>query len=225
MLAAGCSVPVSYASMCGRYLTPEEADLERAWDLPAPSGYRRSYNLAPSQRAPVVVPRADRGLGIETFVWGFKPHWAKRGWINARSETVFTSRAFAPAARRHRCLVPALGWYEWQGAEPPRQPWLFHRDGFRPFAFAGIATPASDEEPGTFAILTTAASPALASIHDRMPVVLDAGDHERWLAPDCDQDEAEAIIGNNQTDMAVYEVSAYVNKPANNDAGCIRPLE
>jgi putative SOS response-associated peptidase YedK len=210
--------------MCGRYLTPEEADLERAWELDPPEGYRQSFNLAPSQLAPV-VRSGESGMSLVQLVWGFQPHWAKRGWINARSETVFSSRAFATAARRSRCLVPALGWYEWQGSKPPRQPWIFHLDGFRPFAFAGIWSPAGEKTPESFAILTTEAAPALAEIHGRMPVVVDPSDYQRWLAPDCDQDEAGTIIGNNQVDMAVYKVSSYVNKPANNDAACIRPLE
>lgn len=211
--------------MCGRYLTPAEADLERAWELPAPAGFRQSYNLAPSQLAPIIRLQDDDRLGIELLVWGFQPHWAKRGWINARSETVFSSRAFAPAARRHRCLVPAIGWYEWQGDKPPRQPWVFHRDGFRPFAFAGIWTPGGEEAPASFAILTADAAPRLAPIHDRMPVVLNESDHRRWLAPDCTETEANAIISNRLTDQSVYKVSAYVNKPANNDAACIRPVE
>jgi putative SOS response-associated peptidase YedK len=211
--------------MCGRYLTPEEADLERAWDLTAPVDYRQSFNFAPSQLGPVIRPDQDGELKIETLIWGFQPHWAKRGWINARSETVFTSRAFAPAARRHRCLVPALGWYEWQGAKPPKQPWLFHRDGFEPFAFAGIWTSGIEDKPASYAILTTQAAPELAAIHNRMPVIVDAADYSRWLGADCDAAQAGEIIGNNRTDVAVYKVSSYVNKPANNDAACIRPLE
>jgi putative SOS response-associated peptidase YedK len=211
--------------MCGRYLTPEEADLERAWELTLPPDYRQSFNLAPSQQAPVV--RIDRAgeteLGL--LVWGFRPRWAKRAWINARSETVFDSRAFERAARRHRCLVPALGWYEWQGEKAPKQPWLFHLDGFRPFAFAGIWTPGGPELPHSFAILTTQAAPALAGIHDRMPVVVDATDYARWLAPDCGEDETQAILGRNRSDMAIYKVSPYVNKPEHDDAACIRPLE
>jgi putative SOS response-associated peptidase YedK len=84
--------------MCGRYVSPDEAALERAWQLSAPAGYRQSYNLAPSQLAPVLLPDEAGGLGLAQLVWGFQPAWAKRGWINARAETVFTSRAFAAAA-------------------------------------------------------------------------------------------------------------------------------
>lgn len=209
--------------MCGRYLTPEEADLERAFDLRAPLDYHRSYNLAPSQLAPVVRIGPDGRRQVDFLTWGFQPHWAKRAWINARSETVFSSRAFAPAARRNRCLVPALGWYEWQGDKPPRQPWIFHLDGFKPFAFAGIWTPGGEQSPESFAILTTEAAPAIHEIHGRMPVVLDAADHERWLGPETDEAQAAEILANNRTDVAVYKVSSYVNKPANNDADCIRP--
>jgi putative SOS response-associated peptidase YedK len=211
--------------MCGRYLTPDEAALERAWQLPAPAGYRQSWNVAPSQLAPVVLPQQDGGLSLELLTWGFQPHWAKRAWINARSETVFTSRAFAPAAKRHRCLVPALGWYEWQGAKAPKQAWVFHENGFMPFAFAGIFTPGGPAGPPNFGILTTDAPAQLAPIHNRMPVVLDPGDFERWVAPDCDPDEAAGIIHNHLVDFSVYRVSSYVNKPANNDAECIRPIE
>lgn len=211
--------------MCGRYLTPEEADLERAFDLRAPADYRQSFNLAPSQPAPVVRLTPDGRMALDLLVWGFRPYWAKRAWINARSETVFASRAFEKAARQNRCLVPALGWYEWQGEKAPKQPWLFHLDGFRPFAFAGIWTPGGRELPESFAILTTDAAPALAGIHDRMPVVLDEADHAGWLATDCSEAEAGSILARHQSDMSVYKVSPYVNKPANNDAACIRPQE
>jgi len=211
--------------MCGRYLTPEESDLERAWGLSPPDGYIRSWNFAPSQLAPVLRPGAAGELSLDMLVWGFRPHWAKRAWINARSETVFSSRAFAESARHKRCLVPALGWYEWQGEKPPRQPWLFHFAGFRPFAFAGIWTDGGADVEPNFAILTTEAAPELAAIHGRMPVVLSDTDCGRWLADDCPKDEASAIIGNNRTDASAYKVSSHVNKPEHNDAGCISPAE
>jgi putative SOS response-associated peptidase YedK len=210
--------------MCGRYLTPAEADFERGWKLSAPTAYRQSYNLAPSQLAPVLLPAEGGSMRLELLVWGFQPSWAKRAWINARSETVFSSRAFAPAARRHRCLVPALGWYEWQGASPPRQPWIFHLDGFVPFAFAGIFCPAGADAEGNFAILTTEAAAGLAHIHGRMPVVLGEGEQQGWIDPALGEAAALEIIGRNRTAFSTYKVAAYVNKPANNDARCIAPL-
>ena len=211
--------------MCGRYLTPAEADFERGWKLHAPTAYRQSYNFAPSQLAPVLLPAEAGGLRLEQFAWGFKPAWAERGWINARAETVFSSRAFAPAAKRHRCLVPALGWYEWQGQSAPRQPWLFHLDGFKPFAFAGIFCPAAESGPGTFAILTTEAAAGLAAIHGRMPVVLAEPEQSAWVDTGLAADDARALLDRHVTAFRTYKVSPYVNKPANNDAQCIAPIE
>lgn len=210
--------------MCGRYLTPAEADFERGWKLHAPTAYRQSYNLAPSQQAPVLLPADDGGTRLELGVWGFKPSWAERGWINARAETVFSSRAFAAAAKKHRCLVPALGWYEWQGTSAPRQPWIFHLDGFVPFAFAGIFCSAGTGEPGSFAILTTEAAASLAHIHGRMPVVLGEREQGHWLDPRHGEAEAREALEGHRNEFATYKVSAYVNKPVNNDAKCIAPL-
>jgi putative SOS response-associated peptidase YedK len=210
--------------MCGRYLTPDEAALERAWQVRAPTGYRQSYNFAPSQLAPVLLAGKGSGLELGQMVWGFQPSWAKRAWINARSETVFSSRAFAPAAKRHRCLVPAIGWYEWQGAKAPRQPWLFHLDGFTPFAFAGIFTPPGATENGNFAILTAEASAPLAGIHHRMPVVLTRDDQSRWLDPGLDVEAAGHVLERHVPDFCCYKVSSHVNKPAHNDAACITPV-
>jgi putative SOS response-associated peptidase YedK len=210
--------------MCGRYLTPAEADFERGWKLSAPTGYRQSYNLAPSQPAPVLLSATGGCMRLELLVWGFRPSWAKRAWINARAETVFSSRSFAPAARKHRCLVPALGWYEWQGTSPPRQPWIFHLDGFTPFAFAGIFCPADAEAQGNFAILTTAAPPALAHIHGRMPVVIGASEQPAWLDPALGETDARGLLARNVTDFSAYRVSHHVNRPANNDVRCIAPL-
>jgi putative SOS response-associated peptidase YedK len=213
--------------VCGRYITPEQSDIERHWNLAAAADYSQNFNTAPSQFAPVIV--GDDGKPeLRLFKWGFQPHWARRAWINARSETLFESRAFAPAARRRRCLVPAVGWYEWQGRQSPKQPFVFHVDGFRPFAFAGIWTVREDEDDGAaihnFAIVTRAAIASLAHLHNRMPVVLRHGDEQTWLSSATAEDKARSLLGEPEQTIRTYPVSTFVNKPANNDARCIRPL-
>jgi putative SOS response-associated peptidase YedK len=211
--------------VCGRYLTPDQAAFERHFGLAVPPDYFRSYNLAPSQSGPVVrISRAGDRVA-ELFTWGFQPAWAKRAWINARSETAFTSTAFGSAARKRRCLVPTLGWYEWQGQKAPKQPFVFHLDGFRPFAFAGLWTARQTEDgwQGSYAILTTAARPPLDEIHNRMPVVLAPEDYDSWISPDTASADAEAIAARSFGEVQTYPVSTYVNKPANDDAACIKP--
>ncbi len=172
-----------------------------------------------------INPEGEKEAAL--FTWGFQPGWSKRAWINARSETAFESRAFAPAARKRRCLVAASGWYEWQGPKAPKQPYVFHLDGFRPFAFAGIWTARETDEgwAGSFAILTRPATDKLEWIHGRMPVVLDPEHYEAWIAPETSEAMAREIASDAFGEIETYAVSTYVNKPANNDAECIRLVE
>ena len=86
--------------------------------------------------------------------WGRITHWTKEkpkaAPINARSETVATSGMFREAFERRRCLVPADGFYEWQGQRPPKRPYFIHRKDDGPFAFAGLWerwTPDEGAEP------------------------------------------------------------------------------
>jgi putative SOS response-associated peptidase YedK len=212
--------------MCGRYLTPEENAFERYFSLKAPNGYRRSFNVAPTQPAPIVLRNREGQSAAELVVWGFRPPWADRRWINARAETMFTAKAFASAAQERRCLVPALGWYEWQGKKAPKRPFLHHRDALQPIAFAGVWTAAriEGEWQRSFAILTRPATASLRSIHDRMPAVLEHDDFEAWLAPETPREEALRLVLANEPEIEAYPVSMRVNKPEHDDPGCIEPL-
>jgi putative SOS response-associated peptidase YedK len=174
--------------MCGRYITPDQAALEREWaTLPRDVEYFPSYNFAPTLRGPVAIER-DSERKVVLMTWGFQPHWAKRSWINARAETVFEARAFAKDATRHRCLVIAAGWYEWTGDKAPRQPHLFKRVDGHSFAFAGIWTnrKIDDEWVSSYAIVTTVADELSAPIHDRMPLIVHPLAYDAWLSPDAE---------------------------------------
>lgn len=212
--------------MCGRYISPSEADMERYWNLAPAAAYRQSFNVAPSEDAWIVRLNPGGKHIPERFHWGFQPRWARRAWINARSETVFSSRAFGAAARRHRCLVPAIGWYEWTGEKPKRQPYVLHFDGFRPFCFAGIWTQRETERGSScgFAILTRPAPPELVWLHERVPAVLAEERQAMWLAGDASTTGLQALVMEPVTGIKSYAVSSLVNKPANKTAECIRPV-
>jgi putative SOS response-associated peptidase YedK len=113
--------------------------------------------------------------------------------INARGETVATTRAYASSFATRRCLVPADGWYEWVRRSPKeRQPYFMtHGDG-DVLAFAGLWT-VWGEKLLTCTIVTTAAVGELAFVHDRMPLVLPADRWRHWL--DGDAATASALIG------------------------------
>jgi len=226
--------------MCGRYslTTPPEA-MQRLFRLAPPlPNLAPRYNIAPTQEAPVIGLKKDvecRGLGM--LRWGLVPFWSdgpdsRYSMINARAETVREKPAFRAAFKERRCLVPADGFYEWQpqGKGQPKQPWRIVRRDDAPFAFAGLwehwepKEGAEGEPIRSFTIIVTDANELLKPIHERMPVILEAQDHDRWLKGD--PDEAEGLLRPLGADkLRAYKVGTRVNAPANDDPGCIEPLD
>ena len=138
--------------------------------------------------------------------WGLIPPWAKDAkiaykMINARSETADAKPAYARllASADRRALLLADGFYEWlrpEDRKQPRVPFRFTLDDGGPFAFAGLWTPGKlDGEPIESAtILTTSANSLVATVHDRMPVILPGPESElAWLSADLDALAAKAL--------------------------------
>ncbi len=177
--------------MCGRFaLTATPSEVEQLFEIAGLEPFPPRYNIAPTQ--PVAVVRAS-ATGREGALvrWGLVPHWVKDPasftlLINARSETAAEKPAFRAPMRHRRCLVPASGFYEWQRSEGGKIPfWVAPADG-SVTAFAGVWDSwmgKDGSEIDSVAILTTAATPSLAAIHHRMPVVVPPEQFDLWLDP------------------------------------------
>lgn len=178
--------------MCGRFAITLPVDaMARLFDaapdndLPVPP----DYNVCPT--VPIHVVRSGpAGRRLSALRWGLIPHWYKTPndgplLINARAETIADKPAFRAAARERRCLIPATGFYEWTKDEAGnRLPWYIARAGGAPLVMAGVWqdwSGADGTHLATCAIVTTAANPAMAELHHRMPVILDPADWPLWL--------------------------------------------
>jgi putative SOS response-associated peptidase YedK len=226
--------------VCGRFLSlsdPEQLAERFAVDeVRAPSLGQR-YNVAPTLEVYAVIEREGRRR-LGTLRWGFVPYWVRelkgaRQPINARIETVASSKMFADAFRRRRCLLPADGFYEWQerGEGRPKQPYLLADPDGEPLAFAGIWTVWRDptvEEPEPLfstAIVTTGARGAMADLHERMPVVLPERLWADWLT--ADEDEAphllEAVAALGAPRLTATPISRRVNDVRNEGPELLEP--
>ena len=70
--------------------------------------------------------------------------------------------AFKNAIKRRRCLIPADGYYEWQGPDRRKRPYFIHRRDGAPIGLAGLAETwigPNGEELDTVAIVTAPARP------------------------------------------------------------------
>src|ERR1051325_5518066 len=165
--------------------------------------------------------------------WGLIPPWVKdpRTFslvINARGESVLDKPAFKNAMKYRRCLFPADGFFEWERKGDTKQPYFVRRKGGGPLAFAGLWESwmgPNGEEQETAAIVTTDASPSIAHIHDRMPVIVPPEVFDFWLDPKVDAEMAMAVIAPAKDDaIEYYPVSRAVNRTANEPAELVEPL-
>jgi len=244
--------------MCGRFVVARtigeislifEAD-EVLGDYELPS-----YNLAPTQSVPILVDRAferdedGNPLGelsreFHSARWGLVPRWSKSvaemsPLFNARIETLFEKPSFKDAVLRRRCLIPASGYFEWQvDSAGAKRPIYINAGEEGMFAFAGIyewwADPAKAAgDPSRWllsaSIVTKAAAPELAHIHDRNPVLLSPDTLDEWLDPSADATpellEAVAAVSDEIAGEALfYEVGAEVGKVGSNGPTLIRSV-
>jgi putative SOS response-associated peptidase YedK len=139
--------------------------------------------------------------------------------INARAETVDKKPAFRTAFKRRRCIVLADGFFEWRRTDDGKIPYFISMKNRQPFAMAGLweRWSGADSPIESCTIITTAANRVMATLHDRMPVILSTENARRWI--DTEDDSREALLSllvPADNDLLQYwEVSRSVNNSRN----------
>jgi putative SOS response-associated peptidase YedK len=226
--------------MCGRYITKDQRALERELpflDVKDWPTFEASYNIAPTQLAPVVIA-TPAGNVCRPMRFGLIPFFARGvpgqySTINARLETLETAASYrAPWKRGQRCLVLASGFYEWHllADGKSKQPYFIRPADQESFAFAGLWD-SSKAEDGTatysFTIITLPASPLMAGIHNtkkREPAILTPQGCRVWLGGTPEQ--GRALLTPYPDELIVaWPISRRVNSPKSNDEKLIEPVE
>lgn len=197
--------------MCFHYsLTKERTEIEIQLgvyfdDVWSPVFHANGFSFL---QMPVITQESPGS--IQLFNWGLIPHWVKTKagadksraqTLNARSETVFEKPSFRTGITNSRCLVIADGFFEWMDFQKKKYPHFIYLENKNLFCFAGIYSTWTDKETGehldTFSILTTAANPMMARIHngkERMPVIVPPQLHKKWLAPGLKKEEINSFF-------------------------------
>lgn len=159
----------------------------------------------------------DESDKIQMFRWGLVPKYTNSmeaadkfvnqyNTLNAKSETVFTSRLYSEPVKRKRCLVLCSGFFEWRHKEPgkaktEKYPFYITLKNNELFVFAGIWEAFTDRNTGeivkTFSILTTSANSMMETIHNskkRMPVIIEPERALEWLNPDLGEKEIQSFL-------------------------------
>lgn len=223
--------------MCGRFTLIAEPDsLSEVFKISDTSNcqFEARYNIAPTQMVATVLYNSEsEQRECQSLRWGLIPTWAKDSkmgarMINARAETLAEKPSFRSAFKRRRCLVLADGFYEWKRLETKKQPYYFQLQDKQPFAFAGLWEQwqsSDDEKIISCTIITTDANELLQPIHERMPVILQERDYEKWLDPQLQNTELlqELLQPYPPDKMNAYAVSTKVNNPLHSSPECIAP--
>lgn len=206
--------------MCGRFANSQSIEEQAArFDTEPPADdvqWQHSPNCAPHQQLPIVLQHHDKRL-LRLAEWGFTPDWdPQKSLINARSEEAAQKTSFKEAFAQRRCLVPAVCYYEWQKTADGKQPYVIRPRDQQHFGFAGLwqTIERDGRRHGQFTILTVAASPSIAAIHERMPVILAGGEEDQWLEEGLDSDAVQHICDSYPDDqLFTAEISSAINAP------------
>ena len=234
--------------MCGRYVTPSQTEIARYWQLTDahirnPLG--QPLNALPAATVPILRLDANGNLEQVAARWGLIPLWWKeekppKNTFNAPSEEAATRPIWSIPAGKARCLVPAMGWYEWievERVDPAtgeitkvKQPYLIRLPDRQPIAFAGLMSRRAvegDQSGFTCAILTRDAVGRAAEIHSRMPIALPKDAEGAWLYREL-TDAAVAIeFAREQvlTEFVQHPVDRRVDNARNGVAELFEPFE
>ncbi|MGA8671223.1 MAG: SOS response-associated peptidase, partial [Terracidiphilus sp.] len=182
--------------MCGRFARRSTQEVLADWfgvELEDMPWFAPTFNAAPQSNQPIV--RLNRDTGTREFAiarWGLVPFWAKDAkfgysTINARAEEVVAKPAYREAFKKRRCLIPADAFYEWQKLDAKtKRPFAIALRSGKPYAFAGLWEswkPKEGDTLETFTIVTTDPNRVTERLHDRMPVILEPRNYDRWLEP------------------------------------------
>jgi len=209
------------------------------WEIPFEPVYHASGFTFPAM--PVITSQ-EPGR-VQAYTWGLIPHWTaslaeaqklRTQTLNARSESVFEKPAFRSYIPKRRCLVLADGFFEWMDFQKKKYPHFISAAEGALFAFAGIYSHWTEPETGelfrSFAILTTAANPLMAKIHnskERMPVILPQQAWNGWLDPGLSREQIEALLHPCPDNfLKAHTIDRAVGRPgaATNHAGILEPV-
>jgi putative SOS response-associated peptidase YedK len=221
--------------MCGRFALPTPEVLAEHFKLRETPILEPRYNISPSQDIAVIRLHPETGTReLVLLRWGLIPFWAKDtkiGYkmINARADGIENKPSFRAAFKRRRCLVPALGFYEWDHKQKTNPPYFIRLKDSDLLAFAGLWEHWQGEGGEIIescTIVTTEANGLVGTIHDRMPAIIEPGNYADWLTPQFEKDSLLALLQPlPEKKMLAYLVGKGVNNPKNDTLECLAEIK
>jgi putative SOS response-associated peptidase YedK len=234
--------------VCGRFVSSSSPERIAAYfgAEVATESLGENFNVAPTNDI-YGVTEDEGARQVQAFLWGLVPTWAKdrkigQRMINARAETIAEKAAFKSDFKKHRCIIPMDGFYEWapgveggpitKGGKPAKRPHFIHRVDGEPLAVAGLWSVWRDKSDGpdapwlhSAAVITTGANEMMQPVHDRMPVILPKAMWDIWLDPSNQNIDmlSSLLVPAPEHLLTMHEVSTNVNNVRNKGEDLTNP--
>jgi putative SOS response-associated peptidase YedK len=190
--------------------------------------FKNVYHESGFSRAKAEVITSQDFNAFQFFHWGLVPYWSQK-WedvmgpsyntLNAKSETVFTTRSYQHCIETQRCLIPVSGFFESMDVKGKKYPHYIYLKNNDMFCLAGIydywTHPQTGEKIGTYSILTVEANELMAQIHNlkkRMPVIIPRELESAWVTPELTKSSIDKLMIQYPSDqMEAYPIPKFAN--------------
>ena len=143
--------------------------------------------IRPGDVAAVIAPDKQGRKKVYPMKWGYT---GRSLLLNARAETAAVKPTFREDWARHRCIVPASWYFEWEhltGKEGKKRTGPKYRLRPKEASLTWLCGLYRIENGfPVFVILTREPGEGISFIHDRMPLILPDSLVEEWIRPDAD---------------------------------------
>jgi len=184
-----------------------------------------SYNVAPEQT--IAAFRSPAGKAMR---WGLIPHWAKHfesefSTFKAQLETLSEKPAYRDAWQNNqRCMIPMLGYYEWQGEKGSKQPYYISAENGEALVIAGLYDQWGSQKQYSCTLITQPADTQMQEIHPRMPAFLTPQSAKQWMK--LDKSEAiDFLVKSQKPALRFHKVAKAVGNVKANGRKLLTPIE
>ena len=169
--------------MCCRYWTEESPELRViVEEMNRSSLVRKWHNITavksygeirPTDVVPVIAPDKSGRRAVYPMKWGYT---GKSLLMNARAETAGQKPTFREDWEKHRCIVPASWYFEWEhrlgndGKKYTGDKYMIQPKGSAMTWLCGLYR--IENGLPVFVILTREPGDEIRFIHDRMPMIM-----------------------------------------------------
>ena len=173
----------------------------------------------------LIFPGPDSDPRVAT--WGLIPEtfdkedpnlfWKQYNTLNATIEKMYWSPAYRDYSTRNHCLIYVNGFYEHHTVGKAKYPFFISMKDMEQFAMAGIWAerihPSTKQPMLSFSIVTTAANPVMAKIHNihpvsdgpRQPVILNEEMADKWLVDGFNSETAKKFKDPFPKELLAYQ--------------------